>query len=366
MGQNKVFSESPGKRVGSVIAGVALGILLPVLAVLQITMLLPVLMLGGIFSVWLYAHGGWGPMLALATSAATASVFLLGTTMAITLLIASVLPALIIVRGIVQKRPFFEQMRSGIIAYILGLLAAMMVAYQSFGSGMVARFVDLLRSEYDLIPDVTLQPMMEWLNELLATGGMTGRSSDLSTFRSLLSGFLDLLEQTYAQILPGSLLSGALLSGILSVLWGNWTMARRGFASNESFIGLSRWFMPAGVSVGMIGMLLVGLILSISEMENGTTAYMTIAQTVGAAFAVQAVAAIDRRLMRAGRTLGSRKVWCTIISIFGLAFRGFGSALAYVGAASALFGSHGAIREWGHKQKGDHDNDNNPDQQRRY
>ena len=44
-----------------------------------------------------------------------------------------------------------------------------------------------------------------------------------------------------------------------------------------------------------------------------------------------------------------------------LLMRSLGSALAYVGAASALFGSHGALRRWTQNRPKDPPNDDNPD-----
>ena len=57
-------------------------------------------------------------------------------------------------------KPFFEQMNARVIAFVGGLLAAMLIAYASFGGGMIAKFVDTLRSEYDRMPDAALQPLL--------------------------------------------------------------------------------------------------------------------------------------------------------------------------------------------------------------
>ena len=47
-------------------------------------------------------------------------------------------------------------------------------------------------------------------------------------------------------------------------------------------------------------------------------------------------------MFRSGRSLTRRKVLIGLLAVAGLLMRGLGSLLAYVGAASALFGSHGA------------------------
>ena len=138
---------------------------------------------------------------------------------------------------------------------------------------------------------------------------------------------------------------------LLVVLWGNWSMARQGTATNESFVGMSGWFLPAQLSFGMMGLWLVVLILMYGGYASGATVYMTIGQAVGAVFAVQFLCALDRRMMRGGSGLSGRRVMIVLLSVAALIFRSLGTFMAYVGAASALFGSHGAIKLWVQKKQ---------------
>lgn len=332
---------------GSFVLALIVGGALPLVSVLQISLLVPVLMAGGIFAAFLNARGGWIPVGVLAAAALAASAWLLDGALTLILFVASLLPAAAVMRGMAQRQPFMEQLKVGIIAFGLGLVAAMLIAYFSFGGGMVARFVDLLRAEYNRMPDGALQPLVEWSNSMLSAGENAGGTAmTVTSFRAQLAGILDLMQQTYAQILPGTLLSGALLSGMLAVLWGNWTLARRGMATNESFVGMSGWFMPAGIAVGSLGLWLFGLIMLYSDANIGSTVYMTIAQTVGAAFAVQALCATDRRMLRADWAMSRRRLFIILLAIGGLLFRSFASMLCYIGVASALFGSHGAVKQW--------------------
>ena len=345
MDSRQVTYTSPGSLAGSIILAVIVGAALPIVALLQISLLVPTLMLGGILAAHLGVKSGWIPVGALGIAAAVSSGLLMGGTIAVILLTASLLPAVMAVLGAKGKKPFFEQMNAGVIAFVGGLLAAMLIAYASFGGGMIAKFVDTLRAEYDRMSDAALQPMVDWVNAMLPASGLgQGQTMTVAFFRGQLSGILDLMQQTYAQVVPGALLSGALLSGVLSVLWANWTMARRGMATNESFVGMSGWFMPARLSLGAAGLWLAGLLMMLTGMANGTTVYMTISQTVGAAFAVQALCALNRRLLRADWPLGRRRLMLAVLGVAGLLLRGVGATLAYVGVASALFGSHGAIR----------------------
>ena len=342
-----VAQASRGPLAGSIVLALIVGALLPVIALVQISLLVPVLMLGGVLAGYLGAKSGWVPVAVLATAAGVSAGYLMGGTIALILLVASLAPSVMVMLGATGKKPFFEQMNAGVVAFVGGLLAAMLIAYASFGGGMVAKFVDVLRAEYNRMPDAALQPMVDWMNTMLSSAGSSAlQSMTVASFRNQISGVLDLMQQTYAQMMPGALLSGARRSGVLGVFWANWTMARRGMASNESFVGMSGWFMPAKLTLGAVGLWAVGLILMATGRANGATIYITIAQAVGGIFAVQALCALDRRMLRADRPLTRRRVLIVLVAIAALLLRGFGSALAYVGAASALVGSHGALRQW--------------------
>lgn len=354
---------SPGRLVGSLVLALLIGGLLPLLSVFQISLLAPVLMVGGIFAVYLEVRSGWIPVAALVAAALASSLWAMGERLTLVLLAASLLPALVVIRGVNQKAPFFDQLRAGIIAFAAGLLTAVAIAYASFGSGMVAQFTNLLRAQYDQMPDAALAPFVEWTNSMLTgrTGG-AGQLMNVAFFRAQLSGVLDLLQQTYAQLLPGALLSGAVLSGAIAVLWGNWTQARRGMATSESFVGMSGWFMSPQLSIGAVALWLVGVIMLYSGAENGETVYMTISQVAGAGFALQALGALERRLLLADRSLKRRRLLLGLFAAFALIFRGMGSMLSYIGVASALFGSHGAIKLWLQKRRDDHSDRDDPDE----
>lgn len=344
MDSREVVSLSVGRRVGGVAVALLVGALLPLISVLQVSLLVPVIMFCGVVAARMKARGGWLPAMVLFGAALASTLWLLGATLMTMLLLAAMLPALYVMRGMAQKRRFFEQLNAAIVAYIIGLLAAMVVAYMRFGGSMVARFTDLMRAEFAAMPDAALQPFVDAINSTLSLGGVGGNVYTVEVYRSQLSGVLDLMQQTYAQQLPGTLLSGALLSGVLTALWGNWTMARQGLATNESFIGMSGWFLPAHIAYGALGLWAAGFILANTGYGAGATVYATVSQLCGAVFAVQALSAMDRRMLRGGRSLGGRRTFIAVTAVLALLIRGVGSVLALVGIASALFGSHGAIK----------------------
>ena len=254
-----------------------------------------------------------------------------------------------------RKRPFFEQMKWGVVAYALGLVAAMLIAYISFGGGMIARFTDVLRAEFERMPDAALQPFVEAINSALSLSGATGQRYTVALYREQLDGVLDLMQQAYAQSLPGALLTGALLSGVISVLWGNWTMARQGLATNESFVGMTGWFLPAQLTWGLLGLWVAGLILAAGGYSAGATAYDATRSLACAGFFIQAMAALDRRMLRSGRELGRRKLLIGLLCAAGLLLPDAAMLLAVLGAASALFGSRGALKRPANRDQSDRD-----------
>ena len=61
MESKQVYRAPSGRTVGSILLALVVGALLPIAAVFQISLLIPVLMLGGIFASYLKARGGWVP-----------------------------------------------------------------------------------------------------------------------------------------------------------------------------------------------------------------------------------------------------------------------------------------------------------------
>ncbi len=345
MDSNQVISVTKGRLAGNIVLALLIGTLLPFIAIVQVSLLVPVLMACGVLAVRMKVRAGWAPAIALFGAAVGSFMVFMGEALTVALVLAAVLPAIFCALAMQRKRPFFEQMKGGILAYGLGLVAAMLALYLIFGGNMVARFVDLIRQEFARMPDAALQPIVDALNSAFTLSGV--RPTEVYTveiYRGQLSGVLDLMQQTYAQALPGALLSGALLSGVLTVLWGNWTMARLGLATNESFIGMSRWFLPGQVSLGALALWIVGFILAASRYSGGATVYQAVCQLSGSIFVIQALSALDRRMLRGGASLSRRKVMITLMAVAALLLAEFGLVLSLIGAASALFGSHGVFK----------------------
>ena len=124
--------------MGSVVLALIVGALLPIVALIQISLLAPTLMLGGIVAAHLGAKAGWIPVGALTVAAAVSAGLLMGGRIALVLIVASLAPSAMVVFGATGKKPFFEQMNAGVIAFVGGLLAAMLIARRSSSSASAA------------------------------------------------------------------------------------------------------------------------------------------------------------------------------------------------------------------------------------
>lgn len=346
---------TPGKLAWGIVLALAVGALLPFLMLLETVTLLPVMMLGGVFAVFLQCYAGWVPAALFMAAGLASTAWFTGTTVMWMLLLASFLPAGIAVRGIAARRPFFDQLRDAVIAYAVGLIAALGVAYSIFGAGMITQFMDAVRAEVAQMPNSAFTPFLDAFNSSLLLNGVRGmKMITVEAYRAQVNSVIDLMQETYAQMLPGTLLSGVVLSGVATTLWGNWRMARRGMATDESFAGMSRWFLPSQITVGALVLWLTAYIISASSYQNGGIVYMTAYQLVSTLFTIQAVAAMNRRMIKGGRSLRARRILLALLLIASALARTVALLLFAIGLTSALFGSHGAIKLWMEKRQKDH------------
>ena len=365
MNENSASPISSGRLIGSCVLALILGAALPIAATMGVLMLFPLLLIGGAVLVALQCAGGWVPAGLYTGVGLGLSVYALGPAPTLILAAGLLLPALAVLPGIQSRRPFFEQLRLSIAAHAAGLVAALLIAYVTFGSGMVARLMDGLRAQFAMLPDEFFAPFVEVINSTLAGSGLSGITGmTVDAYRGSLNGVLDVMEITYGQTLPGVLLSAALIGAVLTPLWGNWRMALRGLATEESFIGMSRWFLPANISLGALGLWAVGLVLSLSGYKDGQTVYTTIYMLFRLVFTVQGIASMDRRMLVRGVATRRRKVLLTIAFVAGQIFELVSFVLVLQGLASAMFGSNGALGKLKviTRRGGDDDDNDNDDQ----
>ena len=349
----------PGRRVAlAMLLAAVVGAASPLLVVLELTLLLPVVAVGGVFMVFLYFYGGRLPAwLFLAVHLASAALVLDDTFMWL-LLAAGSIPAMLCARGISSRQPFFNQLRASVALYAAGMLAALLIAWARFGGGIIGRAVDALLREFDRMPDAFFQPFVDAINAALKQGDFIGiRAMTVASYRDYITGILTLAKQTYEAALPGTLLSGAAVSGVISALWGSWLMARHGLATEESYVPIDRWFLPAGVTGGLTLVWLTTYILAQLGYAAGESAYEAAFNLINVAFYFQALGTIDRFFSRRGVDARGRRRRVVAAAIIGALFRYVGLGLFVIGGCSAFFGSHGAARGFQNRGHDGHNDD---------
>ena len=348
---------SGGRLAAGIILAVALGVASPALTLLSGALLLPVIMTGSLFMVFLFSFAGPVPAGLFTAIQLMIATLLAGSNYMWMTLLAAVMPAVIVIAGVQQKRPFFDQLRIAAVAHALGLVAAVFLAWSAYGGNMIWRMTESLKAQFSLMPNAFFEPFVEGLNSALSAGGLRG--SELFTvesYRVQVTSMLDVLGEAYSRTLPGTLVAGALMTGPLSALWGNWLKARRGMATDESYIPVVRWFLPPALTSGLALMWLAAYVLTRLNYAAGETVYTAVYYVVSSAFAAQAIAALDRCYARRGLSAGKRRAMVVLGIVFGLALRILNLPLFIIGLVSALFGSRGTFR-----QGGDRGNDNHPD-----
>ncbi len=341
---NQSFNISGGRLALGIVLAVLMGLLTPVLMALEACFLMPVLVLSGVLMIFLYVYAGRIPAWLYMTVQLGATAVTLNSTFMWMTMAAGTFPAIIAMRGIILKRPFFEQLKLDVGLYFAGLVVAVFIAYAAYGGNIIGRAVDALTEQFKHMPDLWFQPFVDAINRAFTTGDLRGISPiDIADYRARVLAMLQLVGETYERVLPGNLLAGSMMSGIVTALWGNWLMARRGMATNESFIGMERWFLPRWATLELLLLWIIAYFISESEYASGEAVYMAAYAIVSTAFMFQGLAAINRFCYRRSMTDRKRRVLTVLGLIFGMIFKLFNSFLFIVGALSALFGSHGSI-----------------------
>lgn len=304
----------------------------PLIVLAELMWLLPVILAPSVGIALLFRWFGRGPALCAALLQIMAYAMLLGAMGMWIAVCASILPLVALM--LASARPFFEQLRIAVAAFMLGVLLSVGLLYISFGGDAIARALQLLPRSLRTLPTDSLNNLLASLPAEI-TSGMT------------VEGFIDYFERAIAQLvpvyqynLPGLLFSGALVTALICVP----TMAAGRGADSRP---LREWALPASTTGGLLLILLVSLVLSEAGMQGADVAFRAVLDVATVAFCVQALSSFARRLHQAGKSIGMQRGMIAVLAV--LAWFGASLYLAIYGCASALFGSRGALKQ--HSQK---------------
>jgi len=352
--QNGSVRISAGQKMAGYVIAVLTGLLAPFSAALEISAFMPVVFITSILMAFLHGFAGRGPMIACAIAHGLMMGAGLGSDFMYMLLFAAVLPTIWVLRMVDRNVPFFTQMLHGIIAFAIGLLLAVFMAFALYGGEIASSIVESVRAAINTIPQEYMDMYAANLNSI--DESILANSS----VEEILSQALYFVEEQLNMQLPGMLLSGAALTSVFCVSMGNRMRAHKGLATVESFVPLHRWFLPSHLTLGLLGMLAASGVCILLGMSAGRGAFYTIWLLMIYAFYVQAAASFMRRLMLT--RLRSRGRCGVLAAIFIVSLLlGMAEMLAMFGGLSALFGSRGAVTLWLLKRQAGKDKDDKPE-----
>ena len=337
--------RSPRPEKSKIIIGCLIALVLGVLSPL-IDMFAVFLLAVPVLLAFLYAFSGIIPYVLGASTTLFMSFFAYGLAGLGMTACALILPSAVIVRAIHMRAPFHTQLVTAISAFVVGVVAALAIAYAAIGSDIIGALMGYFEREFQ----ATISP--GFLDMLLSRlYDIPGSPDSLSTAQ-MLAGFLttdqrakflaQLLSDMRASLsltLPGYLLSSAALSGLIAVAWPGHVNRKSVPEGDPSRLPLYQWYTPYGLSLGLLGTMGVAYLLSWQKVSGGDTVYMTMRAILLLCFEVQAVTSAERRLRNFGAKVPTRAV----VIILSLVF--FSDYAAVYGGVSALFGSTGAVRQ---------------------
>lgn len=337
LNQSYATRPSVGKIVVATILAVVLGLLNSFLLTFQLMLPMPALSLVSVVIVALYASAGVIPAIALAVVALGSAVLTFGLPMTAIMIPMCALPPVMMILGIRAKRPFFQQVRRGLVVCIGGTAVSVLLMGVLFGGDIIGQLMDFIRQIFEESKTILWESMAQNLQAM-------GLSLTLEEFSSAYLETLSILQTYYEYHMLSNLLSGAVLTGVLAVFWGNWLAARRGEATADSFLGLHEWYLPANLTWGLLLTLVFAAILRALPVSGSATLQVIVGDLAQLAFMIQAFAAMDRKLKTRGASRGRRTGMVILILIAGMLFGYLYTIAALAGCASALFGRKGAAR----------------------
>lgn len=339
MNQNAGIRPTAGKIVFGTIVAVIVGLVEPFLLSLQLMLPMPALNVAGVLAVALYAYAGVVPACVLGVLSIAGIVVGFGGSAGLVALPMCLIPPIVILWGLRTPKPFFRQMTVGILAALGATTLSAVLAGIVFGGELIGQLMDMVAETFQANKDAiwsALQPSF-------ATAGIQLTAEE---FSDLYLQLLQLLRMYYEYHSLANLLTGAVLTAVLSVFWGNWLEARRGNATVDSFKGLHEWSLPANVTWGLLMTLVASAVLNVAGVSGGMTVWIVVSDLAQLAFIIQAFSAIDRRLKARGSSRGRRTGTVVLVLLASVILSGFAlmQILAVAGCASALFGRKGAAR----------------------
>lgn len=336
------FGDRPvkGKLIGGILLSLLVGILSPYLLVFLPLFLSPVL-LG-----WIGARFGLPAAVAGVAAALFSTAALLGWPMAAWTLAALYAPLICAFVGIRRQWRFEDQLGRCIATSILCLTLAVALARFVVGEDLVSYLARLLENMLNELPSEVLDSFLlagnsAGLFSASQAGGLTSGIYTLAQRQEMIAQIVDSIRSLYETGLPGLLLFGAGLTGILLAAIPNRHLVRRGALPRECYWPLAKWHLSVKMTFGLLAVFLGILILDVSDRMEGMSAISFAGEALLTLFfGLQAVGSLERRLIAGNLRPGTRVALIVLMVVL----LSPGRILTFYGMISALAGPHyGAI-----------------------
>lgn len=356
--------KTPRRTPGRLIAGALLAVLIGLTSQYMLA-LSPLLFLAPVLTALTYAYAGAAAALlscAVQLGVAYASFGAALAALEFILLVAPLAFTLWTLRP--GGPPLFDALRRTLPVWLLCAVLTVGLARYLVGMDLADYLAALVRGELEALPAGMLDSFLT-----LFYGGDAPEALNLLTY-SL--GFLDpaerarsvaslteALRNTLALSVPGTLLTSAALTGLLTTALPLRRLVREGALEALRWTPLNRWRLPASMAVAATVFYVSSLLLfQFAPLSQAQSVAMALQMLAALAFRVQAVGSLERRL-RSMRP-GARRLLIALLLLLPLT----ANLSVLYGMLSSLFSpTDGAVTRYLQKRRARHggDDDTNDD-----
>lgn len=336
--QNRVGRTLLGYLIGTILA-----VLWPLLMITELMSLMAVIMLPAICMVFILRWSGRLPAIYSAMMLLVFSARYMGEVFLWVSFFSSVLPVLVLERS--KSSPFFVQVRRSICAFGAGIVLSVATVYAEFGGDLIRRAFARLETALQLLPADALAGLAS------SYAAISGIEIGAEGFSAMFAEMMSALIPVYQLNLPGLILSGALITGVLCACINVRLSPEVAEDRENGLVPLREWYLPASATAGLLLLAAAAFLLSKLGVEGGNGALQASLSILATAFCIQTLSSAARRTYAAKLSRGSQTgiaVFIALLSMFGA-----NTYSAIYGCASAVFGSKGALRQYAKQQKDD-------------
>lgn len=333
---NSCFNESRGKYIVAYLLAVATAVFTPLAVMGELLSVRTVWMLPSIGYVFLrnYADNGAANFSALFTLIASAR--LLDVRFMLVIFVMCILPILVLRIFEKRSRSFGERMQAAVIAFLVCAVLSVVLMYVFFGGNMIENYLGKLS---ELLRSISEEELSGGLNMI---SGFLNEEITVEQFYLLFDESIQNLISLYKLNMTGLLLSGAMLSAVVTTWLDGMLRHRNNPEDENACLPIDKWYLPASTTGGLLLIFGISLILYFANESYGMTVFASVYRIVVAAFCVQGFASVRRRALAF-----KKKALGVILTLGYLLLWLFGAStyFALYGVCSAVFGSGGVFKQ---------------------